>query len=145
LFLKEQRAAGEPRRQRDRGADVAAGAQHHVRTLDRHQHQRLDQADDVDQRRPWPAPWGAPREATGGDEAQPEAGLGNRLRLEAALATHEHHLIGGPDAAQLLGHRDAGIDVPAGPAARDHDLHRVLRDQLSRVSASFEPLRMLMR
>ena len=123
LLLEQQRAAQHPGGQRHRSAHVAAGAEHGIRALGRHHPQRLEQADHVGQHRTRPAPPGAARESPGHDGAQAEPALGHGLGLEPAAAAHEHHLGARPQAHQLLGHGDARIDVPSGPAAGDHDLH----------------------
>ena len=144
LLLDQQRPPREARGQRERAAHVAARAEHRARTFGDEDEQRLEEAGDVDERGPRPAPPAAPREPGREQEADREARLRDRGRLDAAPAPDEHHLDVGADAMQFLGHGDAREHVAAGAAARDQDLHAGLR-QRCLVNASACVLATLMR
>src|SRR5205085_5666859 len=137
--------APQPRRDRDRDARVAAGAEHHVGALRQDHDERLDRADHVDQRRPRPQPPAAARESAAQDDAHADPGLGNRDCFETATPADEHYVRAGSQPAQLLGDRDAGEYVSAGAAACDQHLHAASRFQLCLASASPAPFTTLIR
>src|SRR6185436_12851070 len=139
------RDAEQLRGHRDRAAHVAAGAQHGLGPLARHDPEGLHEPERVDERGPRPAPRPPSREARRGERPQPKTRLGHGLGLEPALAAHEHDVDAGMVVAQLLGHGDAGEHVAPGAAPRDQDLQAPARDQRWRTSASSSPFMALTR
>src|SRR5690606_14989485 len=134
--------AGEPRHEHHRPRGVAADAEHHVGAQPPQKRPRLPKCP-RDRQEPAPRPEKAPGlEAGDADELERIAELRDDPDLDAALGADEGD--GGVRVAarDLLGHRDAGKEVPSRAAAGDQRAHARAPTITARRLRRFAPTRL---
>jgi hypothetical protein len=146
LFVQHQRDAAQRRHHAARKRDVAAESQHHLRAHAGEHAQRLPEAAQQVQRQHELAQQALAAQRGEADGLQFVAARRHDARLHAVRVAQPHHMPAA--AAQLVGHRQSGVDVAAG-AAGHHEcgghvrLHRRFSQSMrSRMASAMQLTRM---